>query len=41
MNIIKGNKIEFQMPEKEQMSLDGVEYKAIPSGSHRIHQDFV
>jgi hypothetical protein len=29
------------MPQKEQMSLIGVEYKAIPSGSHHINQDFV
>lgn len=29
------------MPEKERMSLAGVEYKAIPSGSHHIHEDFV
>jgi len=37
----QGNKIEFQMPESEQMSLMGVENKAIPSGSHHINQDFV
>ncbi|UJR23119.1 hypothetical protein I4U23_026140 [Adineta vaga] len=36
-----GNIIEFQMPEKEQMVLDGVEYKALPSGSHHVNQDFV
>ncbi|CAF1677255.1 unnamed protein product [Rotaria magnacalcarata] len=36
-----GNTIEFQMPEKEQMPLNGVEYKALPSGSHHIHEDFV
>ncbi|CAF0827104.1 unnamed protein product [Rotaria sordida] len=36
-----GNIIEFQMPEKEHMLLSGVEYKAIPSGSHHINQDFV
>jgi hypothetical protein len=40
-DVKSGNKIEFQMPEKEQMSLMGVEYKAIPSGSHHINQDFV
>ena len=33
--------IEFQAPTKEQMPLMGVEYKAIPSGSHHIYQDFV
>ena len=33
--------IEFQMPDKQQMSLNGVEYKAIPSGSHHISDDFV
>ncbi|CAF2465007.1 unnamed protein product [Rotaria sp. Silwood2] len=36
-----GNTIEFQMPEKEQMPLNGLEYKAIPGGSHHINQDFV
>lgn len=36
-----GNTIEFQMPEEERMPLTGVEYKAIPSGSHHIHEDFV
>ncbi len=40
-DFFKGNIIEFQMPEKDQMSLIGVEYKAIPSGSHHINQDFV
>ncbi|CAF4280739.1 unnamed protein product, partial [Rotaria sordida] len=35
------NIIEFQMPEKEHMVLSGLEYKAIPSGSHHINQDFV
>lgn len=37
----QGNTIEFQMPEKEQLPLNGLEYKAIPSGSHNIHQDVV
>lgn len=36
-----GNIIEFQLPNREQMPLKGVEYKAIPSGSHNIYQDFV
>ncbi|CAF1168080.1 unnamed protein product, partial [Adineta ricciae] len=36
-----GNTIEFQMPEKSQMALNDVEYKALPSGSHRVNQDFV
>ena len=33
--------IEFQVPGKEQLSLTDVEYKALPSGSHRINEDFV
>ncbi|CAF4022799.1 unnamed protein product [Adineta steineri] len=40
-DVKSGNIIEFQMPEKEQMELKGVEYKVLPSGSHRINQDFV
>jgi hypothetical protein len=36
-----GNQIEFQMPDSEHLPLDGVEYKALPSGAHRIHEDFV